>query len=108
MAAGIGHKTCFYILASKLNGTLYTGVTNDVERRLTEHKNGEVDGFTKKYRIHLLVYYEVFDRIENAIEREKNLKNWKRAWKIELIEKENPLWRDLSDDFLVDSGSRPE
>jgi len=86
-----------YILASKLNGTLYTGVTDDLERRLSEHKVGLIDGFTKKYGVHNLVYYETTNDVNTAIAREKNLKNWKREWKIELIEKDNPLWQDLSE-----------
>jgi putative endonuclease len=87
-----------YILANKLNGTIYTGVTNDLDRRISEHKSGVIESFTEKYKVHDLVYYEVFDSIEDAIIREKNLKNWKRDWKVELIEKDNPLWRDLSED----------
>ncbi len=84
-----------YILASKKNGTLYCGVTNDLIRRVYEHKNGLVDGFTKKYKIHSLVYYEICNSAEAAIEREKDIKRWYRKWKLELIEKENPLWEDL-------------
>lgn len=88
-------KYYVYILASRQNGTLYTGVTNDLIKRVFDHKNDFVEGFTQKYEIHLLVYYEEYDRIENALLREKRIKRWKRDWKIELIEKDNPAWEDL-------------
>jgi putative endonuclease len=84
-----------YILASRIGGTLYIGVTNDLVRRVAEHRMELVDGFTKKYDVHRLVYFEQFDDIENAIKREKRLKKWTRAWKISLIEKDNPNWIDL-------------
>ncbi len=84
-----------YILASKKNGTLYLGVTNDIAKRVYEHKNNLVDGFTKKYSVHCLVYFEVCEDVRVAIQREKNIKKWRRRWKIELIEKNNPDWRDL-------------
>ena len=84
-----------YSLASKKNGTLYLGVTNDIARRVYEHKNNLVDGFTKKYSVHCLVYFEVCEDVRVAIQREKNIKKWRRRWKIELIEKNNPDWRDL-------------
>jgi len=84
-----------YILASKRNGTLYTGVTNNLNKRVYEHKNNLFDGFTKKYNVHNLVYYEVLTNIDDAILREKRIKKWKRQWKIELIEKDNPSWIDL-------------
>ncbi len=84
-----------YIMASQMNGTLYIGVTKDLIRRVYEHKNNLVEGFTKEYSVHLLVYYEIHNDINNAIQREKRLKKWNRAWKIELIEKENPEWKDL-------------
>jgi putative endonuclease len=86
-----------YILASRRNGTLYTGVTNDLRRRVYEHKNDLVEGFTKKYHVHDLVYFDQTESIESAITREKQLKTWKRGWKIKLIEKENPGWDDLYD-----------
>ena len=89
-----------YILASKQHGTLYIGVTNDLIRRVYEHRNNLIDGFTKKYNVHRLVYYEQTSDIESAIQREKRLKKWKRRWKIELIENENPSWKDLYDDLL--------
>jgi len=85
-----------YILASKRNGTLYIGVTNDLERRVAEHKQGVHDGFTKEYGIRSLVYLEWFPDIRDAITREKQLKKWNRQWKLQLIEKENPEWIDLS------------
>jgi putative endonuclease len=84
-----------YILASKRNGTLYIGVTSDLVKRIWEHKNDFVAGFTKRYGIHTLVWYEPHESMQSAIEREKKLKEWKRAWKLELIEKENPDWQDL-------------
>ena len=84
-----------YILASKKNGTLYIGVTNDLMRRIHEHKEALQEGFTKKYSVHNLVYFEETNDISVAITREKQLKNWHRAWKIVLIEKGNPSWRDL-------------
>ena len=84
-----------YILASRLGGTLYIGVTNDLIRRVAEHKLKLTEGFTKKYDIFKLVYFEQFDDVENAIKREKRLKKWNRAWKIRLVEELNPNWDDL-------------
>ncbi len=84
-----------YILASERNGTLYTGVTSDLKKRVFEHKNNLVEGFTKKYKVHNLVHYEQISDINVAIEREKILKKWNRAWKLNLIEKDNPNWEDL-------------
>jgi putative endonuclease len=84
-----------YILASRIGGALYIGVTNDLVRRVGEHKLKIAEGFTKKYEVSRLVYFEVFDQIEFAIRREKRLKKWPRAWKISLIEKQNPDWIDL-------------
>ena len=84
-----------YILASGKKGTLYIGVTNDLARRVWEHKTDAVPGFTKTYGVKLLVWYEVHNSIEAAIRREKTMKRWYRDWKIELIEKENPRWQDL-------------
>jgi len=83
------------MLASKRNGTLYVGVTSDLLKRVWEHKNDLVDGFSKKYRVHDLVWFEVHEDMQSAIIREKNIKAWKRAWKIELIEHANPEWIDL-------------
>jgi putative endonuclease len=84
-----------YILASKRNGTLYVGVTSDLVKRVWQHRNDVLGGFTKKYGVHTLVYYELHADMTEAIRREKQLKKWNRAWKIELIEKENPQWHDL-------------
>ncbi|HEX5279722.1 MAG TPA: GIY-YIG nuclease family protein [Micropepsaceae bacterium] len=89
------HLYFVYILASRRNGTLYVGVTNDVMRRTWEHRNELIDGFTKKHGVHILVYYETFGEIDAAIAREKQLKGWNRAWKIKLIEKHNSGWNDL-------------
>ena len=88
-----------YIMASKRNGTLYIGVTNDLLKRVYEHKNNFINGFTKKYNIHSLVYFEQCGDIESAIIREKQLKKWNRKWKLELIERENSQWRDLYEDL---------
>jgi len=84
-----------YILASKRNGTLYIGVTSELVKRIWEHKNDMVEGFTKRYGVHRLVWHEVHESMESAIEREKRLKEWKRKWKLELIESSNPNWQDL-------------
>jgi putative endonuclease len=84
-----------YILANRIGGTLYIGVTNDLVRRVYEHKSGAAEGFTKRHDMNRLVYFECFDEIEQAIHREKRLKKWWRAWKISLIEKDNPNWIDL-------------
>ena len=88
-------QPCVYILASRRNGTLYVGVTSDVVRRVWQHKNDLAQGFTQKYRVHTLVWYELHADMESAIGREKAIKEWKRAWKLELIEASNPGWRDL-------------
>ena len=88
-----------YIEASKRNGTLYTGFTGTLSRRNQEHKNEFFESFTKKYHVHILVYYEVYDDVHAAIHREKCIKKWKREWKIKLIEAKNPTWRDLSDEI---------
>ena len=88
-------KYYVYILSSKRNGTLYTGVTSDIIKRVYEHKQNVVEGFTKKYNIHVLVWYEIHDSAESAINREKQMKKWKRTWKLRLIEKDNPEWIDL-------------
>ena len=89
------HTYFLYILASRKNGTLYVGVTNDLLRRVQEHRLGLVPGFTKKYVVKLLVYYEVFGDITEAIAREKRVKRWLRRWKLDLIEQQNPNWQDL-------------
>ncbi|MEW5965581.1 MAG: GIY-YIG nuclease family protein [Pseudomonadota bacterium] len=88
-------QPCVYMLASQRNGTLYLGVTSDLIKRVWEHKQNVVAGFTKKYGVHDLVWYEQHDDMLAAIAREKALKEWKRAWKLELIEKTNPEWKDL-------------
>ena len=89
-----------YILCSKrngtlYNGTLYTGVTSDLVKRVYEHKNNLIDGFTKKYNVHSLVWYEICGSAESAITKEKQIKKWKRVWKLKLIEQDNPQWNDL-------------
>ncbi len=84
-----------YILSNKRNGTLYTGVTSDLLKRVYEHKNDLVDGFSKRYGIHDLVWYEMHETAESAISREKHIKKWNRKWKLELIDNSNPFWDDL-------------
>ena len=86
---------CVYLLASKPKGILYLGVTSDLHKRIWEHQHGLVDGFSRKYHVHRLVWFELHDNMYAAISREKNLKNWKRDWKVALIERDNPSWRDL-------------
>ncbi len=88
---------CVYLLASKRNGTLYVGVTSDLVKRVWEHKNHVVDGFTKKYGVDQLVWYEAHASMESAIQREKAIKEWQRVWKLKLIEENNPDWKDLYD-----------
>lgn len=90
-------QPCVYMLASSQYGTLYTGVTSNLFKRVWQHKNDVTDGFTKKYAVHTLVWYELHSIMETAIQREKNIKNWKRNWKINLIEEKNPHWIDLFD-----------
>jgi putative endonuclease len=89
-----------YILASRRDGTLYTGVTNNLLRRVAQHKAAEIPGFTKRYHVHMLVYFETFGHVQAAIRREKCLKKWNRKWKLRLIEQTNPQWRDLYDDLM--------
>ena len=84
-----------YIMANQRNGTLYTGITSDLVRRVWQHKTGETKGFTSQYKINLLVYYEIHNDIMEAIKKEKNIQAWKRNWKLHLIEKSNPNWDDL-------------
>lgn len=88
-----------YILSSAKNGTLYIGFTDDIERRMKEHKLGCVEGFTKRYQVKTLVYYEYFESSYEAFQRERRLKKWKRQWKIELIESKNSAWNDLSENW---------
>ena len=91
-------QPCVYILANKRYGTLYVGVTSDLKRRVWEHKTDAIDGFTKRYQVHMLVYAEFHATMANAILREKRIKRWRRAWKIALIEGANSAWRDLYED----------
>ena len=91
---------CVYLLASERNGTLYVGVTSNLIKRVWEHKNHVVEGFTKRYGVDRLVWYEVHETMESAIGREKAIKEWKRAWKLRLIEECNPDWEDLYDSLL--------
>ena len=91
----IRKQPAVYILTSKRNGTLYIGVTSDLLKRCWEHKNNLVDGFTKQYGVHQLAYFELYRDMTEAITREKQLKRWNRAWKLRLIEKHNPDWKDL-------------
>jgi putative endonuclease len=88
-------QPCVYLLASKRNGTLYVGVTSDLVKRVWEHKNDLVEGFTAKYGVHLLVYYEMHADMLGAITREKQIKKWDRSWKLKLVERNNPEWKDL-------------
>jgi putative endonuclease len=92
-------QPCVYILASKRNGTLYTGVTSNLLARIHQHRKGVVRGFTSDYGVKMLVWFEQHSTMEAAITREKRIKKWNRAWKLELIEVENPEWRDLAEDF---------
>lgn len=94
------HQYYVYILTNQKNGTLYVGITNDLERRVYEHKEKIIEGFTKKYGIQKLVYFEVYQFANDAILREKRLKKWKRQWKIDLIEEENRHWNDLAQDWF--------
>ena len=91
----IKNQYCIYILASKRNSVLYIGVTSNLVKRIYEYKNNKIEGFSKKYHVHKLVYYEITNDIESAIKREKQLKKWNRKWKLELIEKNNTEWKDL-------------
>jgi putative endonuclease len=95
----VNKRPTVYILTSKRNGTLYIGVTSDPLQRIWAHKNDLVEGFTKRYGIHLLVWYELHESMESAIQREKQIKEWKRKWKLALIERINPNWEDLYHTF---------
>ena len=90
-----------YIITNKKDGVLYIGVSNDLERRMFEHKNKLIEGFSSRYNLDKLIYFETYQFINDAIKREKNMKKWKRAWKIELIEEENSNWEDLSKDWKL-------
>ncbi len=89
-----------YVLASERNGTIYVGVTSNLVQRIWQHRNDQVVGFTQKYQVHSLVYFELHESISQAIQREKQIKSWSRGWKLELIEKENPRWVDLWDQII--------
>ncbi len=89
-----------YLLSSERNGTLYIGVTSNLPARIWQHKNDQVDGFTKKHQVHRLVYFEIYEEMVSAIQREKQLKKWRRQWKLELIEKDNPEWKDLYNEIV--------
>ena len=91
---------CVYILASRRNGTLYVGVTSDLVKRVWEHQNNLAEGFTRRYGVHTLVWFEQHETMESAIAREKAIKEWKRRWKLDLIEQQNPEWRDLYTDVV--------
>jgi len=90
---------CVYIVASRRNGTLYVGVTSDLLKRVWQHKNDLAEGFTKQYGVHMLVWYESHETLESAIKREKNIKKWNRKWKLDLVERSNPKWKDLFNDL---------
>lgn len=96
----MGRQPTVYILTSKRNGTLYIGVTSNLRKRVWEHKHDLVDGFTKRYQTHDLVFYELHDDISAAISREKQLKKWNRKWKLQLIEQSNPTWKDLWSEII--------
>ena len=98
---------CVYILASKRNGTLYIGVTSDLPGRIHRHRDGTFEGFSKRYDVKTLVWFEVHAEMDAAIRREKQLKKWERAWKIRLIEDANPGWRDLAENFGFEAMDRP-
>jgi putative endonuclease len=97
-ASGV-HQYYLYILASRPGGALYVGVTNNLVRRVYEHRNGFVEGHTKRFKIRQLVYFEVYSTARDAIQREKNIKHWPRAWKTRLIAQQNPTWRDLYEEI---------
>ena len=94
------HQYYVYIITNKKEGVLYIGVTNDLERRMFEHKNKLVEGFSSRYNLDKLIYFEVYQYVSDAIKREKNLKKWKRDWKINLVVEENADWKDLSTDWF--------
>ena len=93
-------QPCVYMLASKRNGTLYTGVTSNLLKRVWDHKNNLIESFSSKYGVHTLVWYELHDTMESAIQREKAIKNWRRVWKLKVIEKMNLNWHDLYSELL--------
>jgi putative endonuclease len=93
------HQPAVYLMASQRNGTLYTGVTSNLIKRVWEHKNNLKQAFTQKHHVHILVYYELHEKMYTAITREKQIKKWYRAWKLRLIEEKNPYWKDLYDEM---------
>ena len=93
-------QPCVYLLASRCNGTLYTGVTSNLVQRIWQHKEDAVEGFTQKYGVKHLAWYELHDTMKSAIRKEKAIKNWRRSWKLNLIESSNPEWRDLYYDII--------
>ena len=95
-------QPCTYMMASGRNGTIYTGVTSNIMQRVHQHREGTLGGFTAEHKVHRLVAYDMFDTMEAAIAREKQWKNWQRAWKMQRIEEDNPAWRDLAEDFGFD------
>jgi putative endonuclease len=95
----MARKPAIYIMANKKNGTLYIGVTSDLIKRIWQHRMDFMEGFTKKYQVHLLVFFEFHETMKAAILREKQLKSWKRNWKLKIIERDNPNWRDLYDEL---------
>jgi len=94
-------RPCVYILASRRNGTLYVGVTSDLARRVEQHRTGAVSNFTRKYGVYTLVYAEFHDTMDGALLRERQIKKWRRAWKLQLIERDNPQWRDLMESYAL-------
>ena len=106
---------CVYLLATSFHGTLYTGVSSNLVQRIAQHREGATEGHTARYGIKRLVWFEVHERMETAIRREKSIKRWLREWKIALVEKDNPMWRDIAEDWgfeslikrKMDPGSRP-
>jgi len=94
-------KFCVYIMASKRNGTLYTGITSNLSRRMAEHREHMIKGFTDRYNVTMLVHVEFYDYFEAAMLREKRIKTWKREWKLRLIEETNPEWKDLAEDVML-------
>ena len=93
-------KPCVYLLASKQNGTIFTGVTSNLIKRGWAHKNNQVEGFSSQYDVHTLVWYEPHETMESAVQREKTIKNWKRIWKLHIIEENSPHWQDLYQDLV--------
>jgi len=96
----IQKRPCVYILASRCNGTLYVGVTSDLACRVWQHRSNTIGGFVQDYAVHRLVFVEFHETMADAILREKRIKKWRRAWKLEMIERENPQWRDLSEELI--------